>query len=261
MTTTWGSGAVALPPTLLGPARELAAMAVTALLRNVPDDDDEVGGSAPMGAGRPGPVLLVHGYGGAKTQWLLVRRTLRDAGFTCVRTFEYEATGTDIPTLARRLCAAVRALLAETGAERVHLVGHSLGGIVIRHAVSCCGLDPVVGAAVTLASPHGGSPTAWAGTGKVAAQLRPGSTLLRELEAAARPGRAAWVAFSAGLDAVVPAARARLRPAALAAENVHVPGEGHLSILLSLGVARAVAQRLLAVEAAERPEAGAALAA
>ncbi len=237
-----------LPPMLIGPGRELAACALNALVQGLPDLADEpvTAGSA---AGGPHPVLLVHGYGGAKTQWFALQRGLRAAGSGCVRTFEYEARGTDIPTVARRLCDQVEALRAETGAARVHLVGHSLGGVVIRYAVTALGLDAVVGAAVTIASPHGGSPGAVFGSGAVAAQLRPGSTLLHELEAAARPGQARWLAIGARFDAVVPAERARIRPAALEATNLMVPGEGHLSILWSPRVATTVADHLHASQA------------
>ena len=102
---------------------------------------------------RSAPVVLVHGYGGAKSQWFLVERALHRAGFGTVVTMEYDASRSDIPALADRLCRLVHELLAETGASRVHLVGHSLGGVIIRYAVTVAGLDPLVGAAVTVASP------------------------------------------------------------------------------------------------------------
>lgn len=190
------------------------------------------------------PVVLVHGYGAATSSWLVVRRSLRAAGFACVRTMEYRPLGADVPTLARRLVAQVRALLAETGAERVHLVGHSLGGVVIRYAVCVLGLDAATGTAITVASPHGGSHLARAGLGRIALQLRPGSALLRQIEAAARPGAARWVAYGAGADVVVPAPRAAIRPAVLRATNAVVPDEGHLSVLASPRLAAAIVAQL-----------------
>jgi pimeloyl-ACP methyl ester carboxylesterase len=192
--------------------------------------------------------VLVHGYGGAKSQWFLVERALLGAGFSTVRTMEYDASTSDIPALAERLCDLVRSLAAETGAPFVHLVGHSLGGVIIRYAVTVAGLDPLVGAAVTVASPHGGSDWARAGSGATAAQLRPGSSVLRRVESAARAGQARWLAFYADLDMVVAPSRARIRPAALDARNVMIPGEGHLTILLSGRLARGVVDQLASVD-------------
>jgi triacylglycerol esterase/lipase EstA (alpha/beta hydrolase family) len=254
MTTNWGANTPLLPPALLGPARELAACALNALVQGLDDQPETLAPSAGPAAGdTPAPVVLVHGYGGTKTQWFPIQRSLRAAGFGWVRTFEYDAQGTDIPTIAGRLVREVRSLLAETGAARAHLVGHSLGGVVIRYAVTALGLDAVTGAAVTIASPHRGSPAAWAGSGNVAAQLRPGSSLLGELEARADRGQARWLGVYAGLDAVVPASSARITTSALAATNLRIAGEGHLSVLWSPHVSAAVAAHLRAADQARCP--------
>jgi pimeloyl-ACP methyl ester carboxylesterase len=213
----------------------------------------------PLAAGRPAPalprtgpehhlpVLLVHGYGGCATQWAPLRSALLAAGFTTVETFTYDSFCFDVATLARQLVQAVRGVLAEHEAEggrEVVLVGHSLGGVIVRHAVSLGGLDGVVRTAVTVAAPHGGCALARLGVAPAAVQLRPGSALLRRLEAVAAPGHARWITYGGGSDVVVPPSRARLRPDALAAVNVEVPDEGHLSILRSRRLARDLVGRL-----------------
>src|SRR4051794_18342496 len=193
------------------------------------------------------PVLLVHGYGGCARQWAPVRAALLAAGVTTVETFAYDALAADVPTLARRLGHAVGRLLAHPeveGAREVILVGHSLGGVIVRYAVAVGGLDAKVRMAVTVATPHGGCALASLAPGPAAAQLRPGSALLRRLEAAAAPGPVRWIAYGAGADRVVAPARARLRPGVLAAVNVEVAGEGHLSILRSRRFARDLVERL-----------------
>lgn len=230
------------PQGALGPVTQLAAHALRSASR------PSAAGTAATASASPAPVVLVHGYGGAKSQWFLVERALGRAGFTTVQTMEYDAASSDIPALAQRLCRLVHALAAETGAPRVHLVGHSLGGVIIRYAVTVAGLDPLVGAAVTVASPHGGTEWARVGTDATAVQLRPRSAVLRRLESAARPGQARWAAFYSDLDVVVSPARARIRPAALAARNVLVLGEGHLSILLCPRLARGVVEQLSAAD-------------
>jgi triacylglycerol lipase len=195
------------------------------------------------------PVLLVHGYGGHKSQWYRVEQTLAAAGFRHVRTFEYDSVGNSIATIADQLTTAVQRLLEETGAPEVHLVGHSLGGVIIRYAISVSGLDPLVRTAVTVASPHGGCRLAQFGLGPAAAQLRPGSFTLRKLEAVARAHHARWVAFYSAADLVVPARRARIRPPVMNATNVALPGESHLSILQSGRLTTALIEQLRHSEA------------
>ena len=207
----------------------------------------------PTPSGARSPVLLVHGFDGAPGQWFLVQRVLRQAGFRSVRTLDHDPRRADVPALAELLCRTVRNLLAETGSSRVHLVGHGLGGVVIRYAVTVLGLDPLVDGAVTIASPHEGAPVAWAGAGRAAADVRPGSELLRRLETAAAPGHARWVAFACGFDALVPADRARIDPPALRARNVVLHAEGHLSVLFSPTAADAVAAHLATVAPVAAP--------
>lgn len=237
---------------LLQPVRELGACALTAALAAAPDATASAASRRRPAAHSPirdaSPVVLVHGYGGLRTQWLLVERALATRGYQHIIAMEYDACSTGIPGVARQLCQVVHAVLAETGASQVHLVGHSLGGVVIRYAVSALGLDEVVAAAVTVASPNGGCPIAQFATSTSAVQVRPGSRLLRQLESTARAGRARWTAFSAGCDIVVPAGRAQLRPEVLACENVTIPGEGHLSILSSPHLVRGVVRAIRAAE-------------
>jgi triacylglycerol lipase len=76
------------------------------------------------------PVPLLHGLGGTKSSWSFLARTLRARGLT-VDAITYSPFGTSIEQLADRLAAEVEWLLSQTGADTVHLVGHSLGGIVI----------------------------------------------------------------------------------------------------------------------------------
>jgi pimeloyl-ACP methyl ester carboxylesterase len=82
--------------------------------------------------------------------WPLARR-LRQAGFS-VYPFSYPSVHLDLHGNAARLAAFVRGIDAGT----VHLVGHSLGGVVIRALLNDFP-DLAPGRVVTLGSPHGGS--------------------------------------------------------------------------------------------------------
>jgi hypothetical protein len=85
-------------------------------------------------AGRPGarpPVLLVHGYGCSRAAWWWLRRRLEGAGWT-VATISLEPIYGSIDDYVEPLARRIDAVLAETGAERLLLVGHSMGGLVAR---------------------------------------------------------------------------------------------------------------------------------
>lgn len=193
------------------------------------------------------PVVLVHGYAANSGCWRPVRSALHHNGFAAVRARTTLPVGTCVATLAAQLADDCADVLAETGAERVHLVGHSLGGIVVRYAVLRLGLAPSVRSAVTIAAPHRGTPLAFWGSGLLAAELCPGSPLLRALdEPAGEPdGGVEWTSYYSDCDLVVPADSARLGPGGA---DVAVPGQGHLSILRSAQLLQDLPQRLRGAE-------------
>jgi len=196
------------------------------------------------------PVLLVHGYGHNRSGWFVLDRRLRRAGFTSVHTLNYVPVGRGVPSLGQRLEGRVSNILRATGAARVHLVGHSLGGIIIRWFVQELGGAEVADTAITLGSPHQGSPAAMLPLPeRTARDLRPGSSVLRRLDdGAGQPAVRAvrWIAYSSRVDVLVPGPFGRLHiPGAV---NIDVPGAGHLGLLLSRQVASSVTHQLEAAE-------------
>ena len=180
------------------------------------------------------PVLLVHGYIHNRSAFLAMSRQLKRAGFRYVDGFNYNALSEGIPQAAARLGAEVERILSATGADRVMIVGHSMGGMVARYYVQELGGEDTVDTVVTLGSPHHGTYASYVGLGQASAQLRPGSELLRRLESSARPGPVRWVAYWSDLDVfVTPIGNAKLEHAALQAHNVRVRNTGHLSLLAS----------------------------
>lgn len=122
--------------------------------------------SAPEGLGEPPlahpdavrtPVLLVHGFVCNHRIWDEMAAHLRELGHA-VRRIDLEPLFCSIDRYAPRIEAAVAALLAEQGHDRLAVVGHSMGGLAIRawlraypHRLA----DVVV--AVTLGTPHRGT--------------------------------------------------------------------------------------------------------
>ncbi|MGY4652846.1 esterase/lipase family protein [Mycobacterium sp. URHB0021] len=200
------------------------------------------------------PVLLVHGFAGTKSSWSLVAHTLSARGLT-VEAMSYPPLGTSVEQLAERLVAEVERILGRTGADKVHLVGHSLGGVVIAQAIGDRRLSGRVGTVITLGSPFGGSP--WAGMlpfVEIVRALRPGSPVLRQVASAPMPDGVRWLSVTAALDFIVPGMRAV--PAQAQVETIMFDGVGHLGMLLNRQVIGCIAAALCAQEpttAAEAP--------
>jgi len=206
--------------------------------------------SLTVGQSNRTPVVLVHGFGANKSCFGPLTRALQAAGHDSVVAFNYNPLRHDLPELAAQLATEVARVRRVTGAAKVHLVGHSLGGLLIRYYVTQLGGHAQVDTAITIGSPHGGS---WAGhlgallgkAGRTARRCIPGSGLLDELDHLShKASGVTWVAYHAPADAIVSNGSARLSSGALGATNVEVNGVGHLALLTAPHVVRDVAHRL-----------------
>lgn len=202
------------------------------------------------------PVLLVHGYLANKSNWYLVERDLRAAGFSEVHAMNYSFRGADIDVLAKACVLRAHEVMASTGAERIHLVGHSLGGMIIRRAVQTFGLDEAA-SVVTVSSPHGGVDLARlsgiiGGSNPIGIQLRPGSPYLRSMWSESRSmPETKFIAYYSNLDLLVTGRRAMMLEPQLSAANLLIKDQGHLSIVLSRRLSRSVSGQIAAIEGLE----------
>jgi len=133
---------------------------------------------APAPAQRP--VLLVHGVLVNDGVWLSLQRFLASNGGTPVYTINYGPPLADIEWFAEQLHTRIDEILAATGAERVVLVAHSMGGLVARAYLRRFGAGRVA-KLITIGAPHHGSVLAWSFPGTCLAQMRPGNAWLTDL--------------------------------------------------------------------------------
>jgi pimeloyl-ACP methyl ester carboxylesterase len=100
------------------------------------------------------PALLVPGYTGSKEDFLLVLQALAAAGRQIVAIDmrgQYETPGGDDPAAYRltALAADVAAIAGQIGvgpdSKGLHLLGHSLGGLVAREALLAAAADGLAG--------------------------------------------------------------------------------------------------------------------
>jgi triacylglycerol lipase len=158
---------------------------------------------------RPGPVLLVPGYGGSTGSLNVLASRIRAAGRSAtVLTLPGTGTGS-LVTDAALLNGAVDAALAH-GAPSVDVIGYSAGGVV---ALIWARRDDGVARArriITLGSPFHGTSLAAAAQAFVpdacpvaCQQLIPGSSLLDSLDTASAAGLPRWLSLWTTDDQVV----------------------------------------------------------
>jgi len=76
------------------------------------------------------PILLVHGIIENHAIFTVMERALRRRGFQALSAYDYGVLTQHIPRAAVRLGESIEKLSAVTGYERIHVIGHSLGGLI-----------------------------------------------------------------------------------------------------------------------------------
>ena len=191
------------------------------------------------------PILLIHGMVDNRSIFTVLRRGLRRRGFGRIVSMNYSVLTHDIRSAAGRLGAEVERLCEETGYERVHIVGHSLGGLIARYYVQRLGGDARVHTLVCLGSPHTGTNAARLLPRRVLGQLRPDSDVIAELAQPAPGCRTRFLAVWSDLDQlIVPKQAARIDHPDLLSHNMFVRGLGHLSLPVDGRVVHAICATL-----------------
>jgi pimeloyl-ACP methyl ester carboxylesterase len=135
------------------------------------------------------PVVLVHGLGGSGREFGLISLYLRWWGRKRFHPIRFDS-GKGLEGMAADLAAFVREVQRKSGAPKVDVIAHSMGGIIARLALLDHSLESSVSTVVTLGTPHRGTWAArFAGT-PVTQDLRPDSPLMLRLNAQAWPSEA-----------------------------------------------------------------------
>ena len=199
------------------------------------------------------PILLLHGIGDNRSVFAVLGAALRRRGFGVVHAVNYSvltAVTGDVRTAASMFGQQVEQVCELTGADRVHVVGHSLGGLIARYYVQRRGGDERVDTLVTLGTPHRGTVAAYLLPTGLARQLRPGSALLEELDEPAPGCRTKFVSVWTPSDQIVlPQSNARLTHPDLAIEEHCLRDVGHWALPVDSRASALVANSLVRVHA------------
>jgi pimeloyl-ACP methyl ester carboxylesterase len=173
------------------------------------------------------PVLLLHGLFHNRACWFWTRYRLHRRGVRNVYTINLPPWFA-LEFLTEQVSRKVDELRHASGSDKVHLIGHSMGGMIARNFVQLGDGAGKVARCILLAAPNHGSklaPFALSSLGKL---LLPGSDFLRELAEAPLPAGVQFTAvYSRHDNMVIPFESGQLQ----GADNVALAGIGHAALL------------------------------
>jgi triacylglycerol lipase len=173
------------------------------------------------------PVILLHGLFHNRACWWWVKFRLRRKGLRNLYSINLPPWK-DIEALTERLTLKVDELRLAGAGDKVHLVGHSMGGIIARNYLQLRGGAERVDRCVLLAAPNHGSKLAPFAISRLGEALVPGSTFLNRLNAAPLPHPERITAICSRHDNIVlPWQSARLP----GVRNIELSGMGHVGML------------------------------
>jgi pimeloyl-ACP methyl ester carboxylesterase len=208
-------------------------------------------------------VLLLHGFFQTRNIWEVMEDRLRHDGYG-VLSFDlggllWRFNTRSISDLAEMVSQKIERLCEKHGIDRVHIVGHSKGGLVARAYIQRFGGDRRTKSLITLGTPHHGTPTALIGVmlmgggvlSRSPLQMLPGSPLLRRLQDEHFPAGIPLASVYSKNDVICPWWCSVLRPRAgeSSMQNFVVKGVGHSELTSHSGVYFIVRHELEAASA------------
>ena len=188
-----------------------------------------------------GPVVMVHGWGDNRASaWFLGRRLHRD-GWGPIHHVEYFSITGDVERGTKALRKEVD-LLRQRDNRPITIIGHSMGGLVIRHFARTAKAEGIK-RLLTLGTPHGGTKVAKL-LGAATNSLSPDASMIQRLNSADRvPRQFDVIAIHSPFDAIVLPLRNSEYPFAF---NISVAGVGHNAMLFSPKIYGLIRENLLA---------------
>ena len=130
------------------------------------------------------PILFVHGWHGSASGWNTMITRFKADGWSAAELYAWSYNSDQSnATIASQLSAKVNEILTTTGAARVDVVTHSMGGLSSRYFAKNLGGDTRIDAWVSLGGPNHGTQWAYGCFSASCVEMRPNSTFLKALNA------------------------------------------------------------------------------
>jgi triacylglycerol lipase len=195
-------------------------------------------------------VVMAHGFLNSGRQFGPLRRRLESDGHACLAPTLHPRDGRHgIPDLAHKLAAVIEK--AVPAGAPLALVGFSMGALVTRYYLQILGGARRAKAFFAIAGPFRGSLNAYLYPGAGTRQMRPGSGLLRELEATSGAlGALAVYTYRTPFDLmIIPSTGGRIP----AAKNVAIWSPLHALLPRDPRLIEQVALELAALDPSAKP--------
>lgn len=177
--------------------RRIAALGVVATLTGL-------AGAAAAQAREP--IVFVHGWNSSGSTWNTMISRFQADGYTAaeLNNWSYN-TAQSNATTASQLRTRIDQVRAATGAAKVDVITHSMGGLSSRYYLKNLGGQTFVDDWVSLAGPNHGTRTAnWCWWNTSCVEMRPGSTFLNNLNAGDEtPGAVNYLTWWSSCDEVI----------------------------------------------------------
>ncbi|MBM7437279.1 triacylglycerol lipase [Streptomyces sp. HB132] len=152
------------------------------------------------------PVVFVHGYTGNASNWVTAMSVFRLNGWSSSKLFayEYNSYGNNI-TNAQGLASFVDNVKSRTGASKVAIVNHSMGGLVSQYYLKVLGGNTSVSHLASIAGANHG--TTFAGACLIyttCRQMYPGSSFISQITSGDEtPGDTKYATWYSACDGVI----------------------------------------------------------
>ncbi|NYV79009.1 triacylglycerol lipase [Streptomyces sp. UH6] len=190
--------------------------------------------AAPMSTSTP--VVFVHGYTGSASNWTTAMSVFRAQGWSADRLFayEYNSYGNNVQN-AQGLASFVQNVKSRTGASKVAIVNHSMGGLVSQYYLKVLGGHSHVSHLASIAGANHG--TTYAGACLIyvtCQQMYPGSSFISQITSGDEtPGTTEYATWYSACDGIIlPYTSTRLD----GADNNAVLCTTHIGFLADTGV-------------------------
>ncbi|MFP8960684.1 esterase/lipase family protein [Streptomyces nanhaiensis] len=151
------------------------------------------------------PILFVHGWNSSGSTWNTMAERFRADGWPAghLRQWSYNTSQSNATT-AQQLATEVDRLLAATGASKVDVITHSMGGLSSRYYAKNLGGAAKIDAWVSLGGPNHGTDTANWCFQTSCSEMRIGSNFLNSLNSGDEtPGSARYATWWSPCDTVI----------------------------------------------------------
>ncbi|GGT78309.1 MULTISPECIES: esterase/lipase family protein [Streptomyces] len=151
------------------------------------------------------PIVFVHGWNSSGSTWNTMAGRFQADGWAASRLsqWSYNTSQSNVTT-ASQLAQEIDRVLAATGAARVDVVTHSMGGLSSRYYTKNLGGSAKVDSWVSLGGPNHGTDTAYWCGGASCTEMRPGSSFLNALNSGDEtPGTSRYATWWSPCDSII----------------------------------------------------------